>query len=254
MGSKSAKALAQGLDTRCVREHGKYKYRKRHLIINWGNSRVPGWQTLQAIAATINKVPMVAVASDKIQAFQRLQACGMSASLPEWTVSQETAKGWLSTKPYGPGFFHAVICRKLTHANSGRGIVLAKTVEDIVPAPLYTRYKPKVMEFRIHVANGVVIDTQQKKKNSDVEEADKYIRSHDNGWVFCREGIEVPDNVAEASILAVQHLGLDFGAVDVGYHPEFGLTIYEVNTAPGLEGQTLASYLKLFNDMVYAKK
>jgi hypothetical protein len=38
-------------------------------------------------------------------------------------------------------------------------------------------------------------------------------------------------------------LHLDFGAVDVGWNEHHGeATIYEVNTAPGLEGTTLEKY------------
>ena len=70
------------------------------------------------------------------------------------------------------------------------------------------------------------------------------------GWIFCREGVNLPDICATAALCAVEGLSLHFGAVDLGWHPEFGVHIYEVNTAPGLEGQTLVNYAQSFQNYV----
>lgn len=248
LGSQSARDLAHKLGTKMVKEHGKYRYRPRHLVINWGNSRIPNWLTTQV--HMLNPIPIVRTAADKILAFQRLSTCGMSNDLPKWTTSMGEAKAFFGAKPYGSNALQGVVCRTLTHANSGRGIVLAKAPDEVVQAPLYTLYKPKTMEFRVHVSKLLgVIDVQQKRMRQGAQEEDdynKYIRSHRHGWVFCRDNLDVPQSVKDAATMSLHHLGLDFGAVDIGYHPTHGLTIYEVNTAPGLEGQTLINYVTMF--------
>jgi glutathione synthase/RimK-type ligase-like ATP-grasp enzyme len=42
-------------------------------------------------------------------------------------------------------------------------------------------------------------------------------------------------------------LGLDFGAVDIIQDDGGNFYVLEVNTAPGLEGQTIKSYAEGFN-------
>lgn len=248
LGSHSARALAGELSTKRIRANGRYKFFPNHLIINWGNSGFPSWASQAAYNRMLNKPQNVKNASEKIKTFQLLSAAGMAAQLPEWTTSMETAKGWLAHPVYGQGK-NAVVCRTLTRANSGRGIVLASSIAELVSAPLYTRYKPKEDEYRVHVtARFGVIDVQEKRKKTGAEkdETKKYIRSHDNDWVFCREDVQCPESVKEAAEKALNALGLDFGAVDIGYHPKYGIAIYEVNTAPGLEGQTLVNYANTF--------
>ncbi len=44
--------------------------------------------------------------------------------------------------------------------------------------------------------------------------------------------------------------GLDFGAVDLGHHPEYGTFIYEINTAPGLQGETVNDYADYFRSFM----
>ena len=247
-GSHSARAIAQGLNTKCVRQNGTYRFVPGHLPVNWGNSHVPRWGTPQAVQQMLNKPQNVVIASDKIQTFTQL-ATAMGNDLVPWTTNRRVASEWLANPIYR-GKLNAVVCRTLTRANSGRGIVLAKTPEELVNAPLYTRYKPKRDEYRIHASSRFgVIDGAIKLARNGVRETDgfnQYIRSHDNGWIFAREGLQIPAPVAAAAERAVSILGLDFGAVDIGFHPDHGISIYEVNTAPGVEGQTLANYISLF--------
>ena len=89
------------------------------------------------------------------------------------------------------------------------------------------------------------MDVQQKRLRRGTEKNDLTykVRSYANGWVFCREGIELPQCVTDASLAAVKCLALDFGAVDVGYNrKEDRAAVFEVNTAPGIEGTTLEVY------------
>ena len=249
LGSKSAKDLSNALGSRRVKAHGNYRHRPGDLIINWGNSTTPDWASKLAVMSMLNKPQYVRKAAEKIRTFEALAASDLMKHLPHWTTSQQQARAWLEdASPYG-NLKKAVICRTLTRANSGRGIVMACEPNELVPAPLYTRYKPKTQEYRVHVHSRFgVMDVQQKRKKNDVDEDtfNPHIRSWNNGWVFCRENLKTPGIVEEVAELAINRLGLDFGAVDIGYHPVHGVGIYEVNTAPGIEGQTLANYANTF--------
>ncbi len=250
MQSASAKNLAEVLDTKRVRPNGNYRWFRNHRIINWGNNHIANWMTLPSMLAVLNKPQHVRIASDKVQTFHALRAA--SIPTPDWTTSQDEAKSWLSGAPKFEGLKHAVVCRTLTRANSGRGIVFAERPEELVPAPLYTRYTPKAAEYRIHVFRELgVIDMQQKRKDTSVsaDNRNSYIRNHDAGWVFCRENVSPPPEVLSRSLEAIMALGLDFGAVDIGYHPDVGVAVYEVNTAPGLEGHTLTNYAQAFKQL-----
>jgi D-alanine-D-alanine ligase-like ATP-grasp enzyme len=145
-----------------------------------------------------------------------------------------------------------VFCRTLTRAHSGRGIHIATAPEQIVDAPLYTKYIKKQKEFRVHVFKNKVIDLQEKRRSTDSPDSSFLIRNHANGFVFCRDDIVEPAPLRITAILAVKALGLDFGAVDVIYNHHYeACYVLEVNTAPGLEGTTLESYSKAFIKEAY---
>ena len=245
LGSHSARALAQSLGGIRVRPNGNYRVRDRDVIINWGSHHIPNWWGERAVNRTLNLPQYVENASDKIKAFEVLSDAGV-ACVP-WTTDRRVAEGWLGNPRFGARVLNAVLCRTLTRANSVRGIVLAKRAEELVQAPLYTQYVPKSHEYRVHVHTGP-FDVQMKKRVNGFVDAgnNKYIRNHPNGWVFCRENITVPEIVTELAGRAVIAMHLDFGAVDIGWHEEHGAVIYEVNTAPGLEGQTLTNYVNQF--------
>lgn len=250
LSSKSAKDLSNALGCKRVRRTGSYQHRAGELIINWGNSQLPAWGDRMAIRSMLNKPQYVANASGKLATFNLLGETDLRKYLPEWTTSRATARQWLErTNPYGT-FKQAVVCRTLTRANSGRGIVFADTPNEVVPAPLYTLYKPKQSEFRIHVHSRFgIMDIQQKRRRnnaSDTNSTSEFIRSWNNDWIFARENVKCPERVQEVAELAISRLGLDFGAVDIGYHSICGIGLYEVNTAPGIEGQTLTNYVNAF--------
>ena len=71
------------------------------------------------------------------------------------------------------------------------------------------------------------------------------IRNHTNGWIYARSDVAIPDMLCPIAIQAVNLLGLDFGAVDIGHRIiDNKFFVFEVNTAPGLEGTTLDKYAK----------
>lgn len=248
-GSASARALANELG--CLRlrvRHLTFRPRPGDIIINWGSADDP----FDGAATYVNPPAQVAVAQCKLASLARLSEAGVG--VPDFTISPDTALEWLSGG-------NSVVCRTLLRGSGGRGIVLVRPGDPVPLAPLYTKYVKKRDEYRVHVARigpdrYTVFDLQQKRRRHDYDgELDQQIRNFDNGWVFCRENIAVPSAVQDAALEAIQALGLDFGAVDVGYNRHYEQpTVYEVNTAPGLEGTTLFRYADMMRRVVHAPR
>lgn len=205
--------------------------RGRELVMNWGSTKVEP----RAVCTWLNKPEHVKLAANKLLAFDKLKAA--EVSIPDYTQDIEVAKSWIADE-------YIVLARTKLDGHSGQGIKVCKTVEDLIPAKVYVRYYRKKFEFRVHVFGGQVIDYVQKKKREGIADTEfnKYIRSYNNGWVFCRDGIEEIDEVKTQAIKAVAALGLDFGAVDIIWTKKDKAIVLEVNTAPALEGTTVEKY------------
>lgn len=156
---------------------------------------------------------------------------------PEFTRDRNVAAGWIAAGD-------AVMCRTLLRASEGRGIVVAESVDQLVPAPLYTRYVKKKAEFRVHVLNGEVIDVQQKRKRRGFDgERETKVRNLANGYVFCRDGIVEPAGLRDLAVSATRAVGYNLGAVDIAYNERNNrLVVLEVNANPGMQGTTLEKY------------
>lgn len=251
IASQSARELKnffveRGIRCLRVKEDGGYRPMRRDIIINWGNSEGPSWLPLVNRNQSnpnfifLNKCQLVRQACNKLSTFIVLRAAGVST--PEFTTEVVVAQRW---RDEGSG----VVGRRVLTGHSGEGIETWGLVSEDSPvdAPacrLYTKYVKKAAEYRVHVFNGEVIDVQQKRKRSDFEgEINTKIRSHANGWNFCRENVNPAPAVTEQAIAAVRALGLEFGAVDVIWNNKYQKAyVLEVNTAPGLEGMTVESY------------
>jgi glutathione synthase/RimK-type ligase-like ATP-grasp enzyme len=244
MGSASPIAMQEKLLTdgfSCVRARrdGNFRPRANDLIINWGNGGQPiSWRFPDA---GLNSPAQVNVAGNKLLSFEKFKQFDIDT--PEWTHSRDTARAWLADG-------HTIIERHVLRGHSGEGIKVIRPDDPMSnDVPLFVKYKKKKNEYRVHVFNGTVLFTQEKRRERDRERSadESLIRSHANGWVFCRENIESDGRRDALAIKAIEALGLDFGAVDIIYNQkEDKYYVLEVNTAPGLEGQSVIDYTDAF--------
>ena len=238
LGSQSAKALSQSLGVKCIKS--TYTPRRNEIIINWGRSaNVNHYPTFEH---DLNPSYAIAIACNKLKTFKKLKETGFT-HLPIWSDnSYEIYNLWEGYPD------NNVYCRTNLTGHSGSGIVIATNSYELVDAPLYTIQTKHKYEFRVHVFKGEVIDVQQKKKQIGVE-SNPAIRNHSNGYVYARCDITVPDIIKSAATEAVSIIGLDFGAVDIGYRERDNKAfVFEINTAPGLVGTTLEVYTNAFNN------
>jgi glutathione synthase/RimK-type ligase-like ATP-grasp enzyme len=254
MASESAKILADKL--KCVRirrENSRYRHKEDHTVINWGCPERP--EHIPAEANVINQFDAVKRACNKKEAFRALNGVGVQT--PEVTESNKMARAWLEGG-------YCVLARTILNGHGGKGIVIMDGPDDLIEAPLYTRYIPKKSEWRIHVFNGVVVDATRKvlsEDHPDKKNVNWKVRNHDNGFIFQRynpkklnmdgtpalERDLIPSSAKAQAIAAVAALGLDFGAVDIIWNASMKRAfVLEVNTAPGVAETTSDIYAQFF--------
>lgn len=237
--SASAAVLSKALGIKRIK-HDKSRFvgRGNRTVINWGATDLPDQVRKCNI---LNHPACVAMASNKLALLSVLEEHD-GVNIPEFTQDREEAQQWAEEGD-------AVVCRTLLRASAARGIVMADTPDEVVAAPLYTKYVKKKDEYRVHVFNGEIIDFQRKARKLEIpdDDIDWRVRVHANGFNFIREGVALPDAVSHQALACMHPTGLHFGAVDIIYQPRADKAyVLEINTAPGLEGQTLETYSKAF--------
>ena len=245
MGSESANTLARALNVqKVVNDPARSRFRSRpdDIIINWGLAQYPEHITEGII---INHFHYATNASNKLQCFNILKQHDIP--IPEYTRDTDEANEWLQSG-------YTVLGRDLTRGSGGRGISVYEPSQRN-PVGLhryYTKYIPKFHEYRVHVAHGEYV-IHKKLRNYDVPDdaVNWRIRSHANGFIFGRNPRNVPHEVAEVPTNAIPVLNLDFGAVDVVYNQRRETAyVLEVNTAPGIEGETIDFYRENISQII----
>lgn len=231
-GSRSSKALAEQLGGLVLRlQLSKYRQKPHHRLINWGNSNPPFECRFNGNAAALLEV------SNKLEFFRSFEG----AVIPEYWENSDDI----------PDDAFPVVCRKLLTGHSGAGIHIAASRGDLQAAPLYVRYIKKKEEYRVHCGRYSdrieVISLQRKARRLDHPNPNWEVRNHSNGFVYVRNDVNPPPCVTEAALAVFGQTGLDFGAVDVIYNAYHDRAyVLEINTAPGLEGQTVLDYANYF--------
>lgn len=250
--SVGARGLADGLGVRRIRhENSKFVGKPNRKVLNWGASRLPD---TVSVCQVINPALAVLRASNKLTFFQTMSV-EEGPRVPKWTDDPTDAVDW-----HNKGI--EVVGRRTVNGHSGEGIVFfsdVPNINELLSFPLYTQYKKKSEEFRVHIVRGQVIDVQKKLlrvtddegNRIDPKEIDFRVRNLANGFVFGRNDITVHDDVLEQANRAFRLSGLDFGAVDVIWNDhEKQAYVLEINTAPGLQGTTLENYVTAFKQLM----
>jgi hypothetical protein len=227
--SNSARDLAKALGGVVIRRNGsRYVPRRNDVLINWGSSEVP------YNIAKVNNPNAVRIASSKLRSFEVFRRARIPH--PDFTQDQAVAQEW--------GVKGRVVARDIDRGSGGRGITMYERGTPIGRHLFYTKYFRKQREFRFHVYKDRVIRIGEKlhPREGSGEVYDKYIRSHLAGWVFAYNHLAsrpAPEGLDQLAVAAVRSLDLDFGGVDIGWNDGIGGFVFEVNTAPGLEGGTI---------------
>lgn len=253
--SNSASALARSLGIRKLGTVGP-RLTRPITLLNWGcgnrnyleryGNRLPNNRPI----LIYNHPDHVSVATNKLRTLQLLSEHG-DIPIPNFTTEREEVYESLTTD-----YTLQWMARQILSGHSGEGIVPLMGGTEYGPegrewpdAPLYTKYIKKEKEYRVHVIfgpnGGVYTDTQQKRRRTDVapEDTNYQIRNHHNGWVYCRNNITNDPRLVDLAVLVGRTMQLDFCAVDIIWNRhEDQYYVLEVNTAPGLEGQTLEFY------------
>jgi len=173
---------------------------------------------------------------DKLTQYKWFQEQGLSAL--EFTTDSDIVDGWLCDG-------QTVFGRKYLNSSCGKGIVvLEKHGESIPELPVYTKYKKKKREFRVHVFKDQVIAVTEKKRKKDFDgQHDTKIRNLSNGYIFCQGFSNEPAGLRELALSASRVSPSDFRGVDIGYNEKNNdLFVIEVNSAPGIQGSNLDKY------------
>lgn len=232
--SNSAKELSQGQGFRRF-VHGN-SFTMSDVLVNWGTTK----PSPVHVGLVLNQPVSVALATNKYHAFAALT--GKDISTVPWTANKAVAQEWQNKG-------NTIVVRQTLTGHSGAGIIIVEEGQEIPDAPLYTKYVFKVKEYRVHATCNGVIDTQRKVRDPDVEPLSWKVRSHANGFIFQRANIKPSEERDNLAISAVKTLGLDFGAVDIVQDKDGKLYVLEVNTAPGLEGQTVEAYTAALKEL-----
>lgn len=221
---------------------------RKYCLVNWGvpnhilqnPPRKPGYFILNNYGT--------AIASNKLHFFQHYS--DLDLPLPWHTNNQEDAQERVNSSSRAPNN-PVIVERHILKGHSGNGIRMVYPGQQVNRAPLYTSYELKRDEYRVHFFRHPGEPTQyfiqQKRMRREAErEAEEEanptrfkVRNHVNGWVFCHLNVNNNQVVTEAAAEFAMSTSLDFGAVDIIYnHSQRHAYILEVNTAPGIEGET----------------
>lgn len=237
-GSNSAKLLSQKLSELLRRKVLRVQRatRRNTVVINWGND-----DAAPLVSQLVYNHPIqVVLARNKLETFRRFSA--ENVPCVPWTVEARVARAWAVDGP--------VYARHSLTGQGGSGIELIPKGGAIPSAPLYTKYVSAKHEYRVHVVAGRVIDYAKKKKRNGAE-GNKYIRNHDNGYVYARHDVALPVECTSAAIRAVGAVNLTFGAVDILYkETDHTAHVLEINTAPGLDNHTASRYAAALFDLI----
>lgn len=238
--SHGARLLARELGIRRIRHNNsRFLGLRSPYVINWGAVAI----TLPWVnrARLLNAPGAVQRVSDKGLFFLDMEG---NDWLPQFTTDIVYAARMLENGK-------TIVERHVLNGHGGIGIRIVDEAVHLSEAPLYVEYIKKKSEFRVHMFKRgdqvEVIDYQQKIRRPGQAPRDWRVRSYDNGFMYVRDNVQVPYSVLDVATEAMALTDLHFGAADVIYNEHQDRAyVLEINTAPGLEGQTVLNYANAF--------
>lgn len=249
--SKSAKLLADALPCKRIKtRNSKYRPNASDTIINWGasNFNIP----VNFNIPILNHPNNVRNCSNKLESYKILNQNHVKTC--DYTTSKIQAQAWVIEG-------YIVFGRDLINGSRGRGITIHEPNTTIHTNHIfYTKYIPHIAEYRVHCFrlgnSNYDYWIQQKKKVNQWQEHyghipnAKFIKNHKNGYIFSFRNLQIHPivhtqltQIAQNGLIAMQ---LDFGAFDIVIDQFNQAHILEINTAPGIEGTTLNTYINYF--------
>jgi len=202
------------------------------VVISWGVGDDKAWPHLPN-HIHINSCEAIYKAVNKRKTFHYLTNAGVQ-TVP-WTENKAIAQEWLDNGD-------TVVARTILTGHEGAGIVIMEPGDELVDSKLYTKYIFKDKEFRVHATCLGAFATHRKIRDPKREPTNWKVRSWKNGFIYQRKNIPPNETRDELGVDAVRALGLDFGAVDIIEDKLGNFYVLEVNTAPGIEGETVPAY------------
>lgn len=207
-------------------------------LIRWGSTaKVPYRPSVHLL----NGRNAVAAATDKLGSLRDMRGSGVPVPVVYTPEQASALQG---------GF--PVLGRNMNHTQ-GRDIQICfqradvvRTMNSATPPDFFTRYIPTDREFRVHVFDGKVLKISEKVLTEPEKFQSPWIRNFENGYTFRNIRTVLPvvlQRIEFVSILAVQALGLHFGAADVVLSDAGEVVVLEVNTGPSLADNSLRAYV-----------
>ena len=234
------KPYMRGLkSTRLLREQTPFRIRndynripERSVVLNWGVSK----QRCPDSLYEINPQRYSRVISNKLKFAQ-----ARFSNAVQFTEDIEEARSWADERG------EKVVCRTTLTGHSGEGIVIARNPDQVVEAPLYSLYFPKVREYRIYAGfayyEQVVTYCASKRNPRDNPVTDRdelLIRSGNRGWVYQVEDT-TPEPVAKTAydfMCELANYTYDgeawLLAIDMAQNSDGECKVIEANLAAGL--------------------
>jgi len=199
------------------------------LLIRWG-SRALGFIG----ARVINTIEAISLARDK-QASRRL-------------LNELAPKSWFTLEDIPTGL-PCVVRPKYHHG--GRHFYVCRTPMEMLEATrrcgmgwYASELIEKQAEYRVFILHGKVVAMSERTPGDPLQ----IIWNHTHGGHLhnMRRG-EWPLEIIRTSLVAMDRLGLDWGAVDVALDMNDRAVVFEVNTAPNLTNTyTIAQIIRAF--------
>ena len=195
------------------------------VLLRWGSQRGEDHN----FRHVINPIPALRNASDKLRAFQLMEAHGVP--IPKYGTTPDDLEG--------------TVLGRTRHGARGNGIVAypEDVWRNLGNHELYVEYIPNDREYRLHVVGDEIVRVQRKYLDFPEQRTSEFIKNYANGYRFRAPQRRLNHDREEAAIKAVKALGLHFGCVDMVIDREGVCYVLEVNTAPSCSPLTAGAYV-----------